>query len=400
MANINIYNPQISLNMIKLNPLWKTDKIVEFYISVPAITISLILSILWTVYFVKRIIYFIKLYRECIQKAQSDPFMNFIEAARHHKSEIIKYIFLLLINIVEFGFITIYSIGRMIANNFDTYEHLYSPDRASLHNCSRKLVNSNIFDLRLMYENPINSILVTTGQVGIMTSLALGICVMKYLHEIMHNIEANPYPYIRRLLLITGLVALYLMITGTVPQLMIVHYLTEPIVQLVYICIWVKQARIFHRTLKWRTVEFQVRGRHQGLVRRSKVNSHQFALIMCSVGVAYACFILGECIGQYFSLFALTLYYGPCMFHYLYGTPNFDRRLSTQRQTEHLDVVFLTSASASLMLFVIGGLLIVIQYILSTVLFFGKILSDKLKFRCGRIRTRFTPNLTQHLLTN
>ena len=386
--------------MINFNPLWKIEGILKLYILVPAITISLLLSILWTVYFAKRIIHFIILYRECIQKAQSDPFMNFIEAARHHKSEIIKYIFLLLINIVEIGSVTIYSIGNMIADNFYTYEHLYSPNRASLHNCSWKLVHTPILDLRLMYENPINSILVTTGQVGIMTSLALGICLMKYLHEILHNIEANPYPCIRRLLLITGLVALYLMITGTVPQLMVVHYLTEPIVQLVYLCIWVKQARIFHRTLKWRTVEFQVRGRHQRLVRRSKANSYQFALIMCSVGVAYACFILGECLEQYSSLVALTLYYGPCMLHYLYGTPFYHRLVSTRKQTELLKIVFVTSASASMLLFSFAVLLIAIQYILSTVWFFGRILSEKLKFRCGRIRTRFTPSLTQHLLTN
>ena len=198
--------------MMNFSLLWKIDKNLEFYITVPAITISLILSILWTVYFVKRIVHFIKLYREYIQKAQSDPFMNFLEAARHHKSEIIKYIFLLLVNIVEFGSITIYSTGSITANNFNTYEHLYSPDRAPLHNCSRELVHTHIFDLRLMYENPINSILITTGQVGIMTALALGNCLMKYLHEIMHNIEANPYPYIRRLLLITGLVALSLLL--------------------------------------------------------------------------------------------------------------------------------------------------------------------------------------------
>ena len=361
---------------------------------------SLMLSILWTVYFVKRIIHFIKLYRECIQKTQSDPFMNFLEAARHHKSEIIKYIFLLLLNNVEIGSMTIYSIGSMLANLFNTNEHLYSPNRASLNNCSSELIQTQIFGLRLMYENPINSILVTTGQVGIMTSLALGICLMKYLHEILHNIEANPYPYIRRLLLITGLVALSLMMTGTVPQLMIVHYLTEPIAQLVYLCIWVKQVRIFHRTLKWRTVEFQIRSRHQGLVRRSKVNSYQFALIMCSVGVSYACFILGECLQQYSSLVALTLYYGPCMFHYFYGTPYFQQLLSTQQQTEHLEIVLVTSASVSMVLVSFGGLLIATQYILSTVLFFGKILTEKLKFRCGRVRTRFTPSLTQHLLPN
>ena len=167
--------------MINLSILLKIYDFIGLYISMPAIATSLMLSILWTVYFVKRIIYFIKLYRKCIQKVPSDPFMNFLEAARHYKSDIIKYIFLLLINIAEIGSFTIYSLGSLIANNFDTYKHLYSPNRASMHNCSRGLVHTQIFGLRLMYENPINSILVTTGQVGIMTSLALGICLMKYL---------------------------------------------------------------------------------------------------------------------------------------------------------------------------------------------------------------------------
>ena len=386
--------------MINFNQLWKTSKILEFYISVPAIATSFMLSILWTVYFMKRIIHFIKLYCECIRKPQSDPFMNFLEAARHHKSDIIKYIFLLLINTAEMGSITVYSLGCMVANNFNTYRHLYSPNKASIHNCSRELIGSQIFGLSLMYENPINSILVTTGQVGVMTSLAFGICLMKYLHEILHNIEANPYPYIRRLLLTTGLVAFSLLITGTVPQLMIIHYLTEPIVQLVYLCIWVKHVRIFHRTLKWRTVEFQVRSRRKGLVRRSKITSHQFAPIMCCVGVVYACFLFGEFLGQYFSIAALTLHYGPCMFHYLYGAPYFQRLLATQQQTEALDVVFVASTSARMLFYSVGGFLIAIQYVVCTGSFFGRILIAKLKFRYGRVRTRFTPSLTNHLLRN
>ena len=194
------------------------------------------------------------------------------------------------------------------------------------------------------------------------------------------------------------MMALFLMITGTTPQLMIIHYLTEPIVQLVYLCIWVKHMRILHRTLKWRTVEFQVRGRRQGLVRRSKITSHQFALIMCCVGMGYACFIFGEFLGQYFSIVASTLYYGPCILHYLYGVPYFQRLVATQPQIEAFNAAYVTSTLTTMTVFSFGVFLMPIQYILSTLTFFGRILSEKLKFRYGRVRTRFTPTLNQHLL--
>ena len=43
-----------------------------------------------------------KLYRECVEKGKTDFTVNYSEAASHHKSEIIKYTFLIVINATEF----------------------------------------------------------------------------------------------------------------------------------------------------------------------------------------------------------------------------------------------------------------------------------------------------------
>ena len=53
---------------------------------------------------------------------------------------------------------------------------------------------------------------------------------MKYLHAIFHNIS-HPFHSIRRLLIVSVLVSVTLIITGSVPQLMIVHKLIGPILQ-------------------------------------------------------------------------------------------------------------------------------------------------------------------------
>ena len=51
------------------------------------------------------------LYRECMEKINTDPFVNFLEAAQHFKIEIHKYTFLLVMNVIEFGAMQIYVLG-------------------------------------------------------------------------------------------------------------------------------------------------------------------------------------------------------------------------------------------------------------------------------------------------
>ena len=80
----------------------------------PAIIFCIVLSIIWDIFFVKKIRHLVLLYRECMKKTNTDPFGNYLEAAQHFKVEIHKYTFLLLMNITEFGAMQIYTLGAAL----------------------------------------------------------------------------------------------------------------------------------------------------------------------------------------------------------------------------------------------------------------------------------------------
>ena len=61
------------------------------------------LTTLWNVYFAKRIIHFVTLYRNYVEDAKTDLFDNCAELALHYKVEIVKYTFMLVINNTEMG---------------------------------------------------------------------------------------------------------------------------------------------------------------------------------------------------------------------------------------------------------------------------------------------------------
>ena len=362
------------------------------------VLIGTILSIIWDIYFAKRIIYFSRLYCYCIGKVKSDPFGNYMEAALYHKLEIIKYTFLVLINIVESLLMLLYSVGYALANEPQSYGHIYFPDRITIPNCTIELIHSKILDLRLIYENPISIVLQSIGKVGLILSLSLAICLMKFLHETFHNISANPFRYIRNHLLATSLVSFAIIITGAVPQLKMIHNITDSIVHLTYFALWVKHARIFCRTLKWRSLELRVRGNSAGLVRRATISYYQFAAVMWCMGVSFAFLILALFLGEYFSLIATVIYYGPCVFNYLYGTHYYEPLLTTHKQIETLHLCYNIESLTATLLTLMAIFIIISQYLLSTLVFFGGILVNKLKYRFGSVRTRYTPSLTQHLL--
>ena len=364
--------------------------LLEFSLVLPLMAIGLLLSAIWNVYFVKKIWDSIRFYRVCLEEAKYDPFGNVSAIACHYRTEAIKYTFLLLINISEFCSMSIYALGSALTEVPSSYDRLYKRD--TIPNCTVELIHSQTFGLRLIYGNPI-SILVSIGQAGLMLSLGFGICLMKYLHDIYHSIS-SPFHPIRHLLIVSVLVAVPLVVTGAVPQLIIIHELVEPIVQFIYLCVWIKHTRMFYRTLKWRSFEFRVRG-NNALVRRSVISCYQFKIVMVCVGIVYVCLIFGEFLAEYFSLFAIAVHYGPCLFNYLYGTAYYEPLL----QIDALGLSFRIESTTTIPLvftaLFFGGL----QYILSTVLFFGGILIQRLKYRYRRVRTRFTPSLTRHLLS-
>ena len=363
----------------------------------PFLFFVIILSIIWDIFFVKRIRHLDLFYRECMKKANTDPFGNFLEAAQHFKIEIHKYIFLLVMNVTEFGAMQIYGLGAALA--FTRHpEDILNSSRFLIPNCTTELVHFNNLIIEAMISNPSVSILISIGQAGLLFSMALGICLMKYLDVRYHDIYGKTARFIRTFLLVTVMLGIFLIIAGSVLQLMMIQNFVEPILQLIYFSIWFKHTRSLYKTLKWRTIEFRVRSRSNRVVKRSLISRYQFVIIMSCMLISTACIIFSEFITQYFLLIATILYYGPCIFNYLYATPDYQTLLVTQQQIEALHTTSLVIGSFSTFLIILASAIIGLQYILGTCLFFGQIIVRRLKYRFGYIPTRFRPCLTNPLL--
>ena len=362
-----------------------------YVIALPFTVICALVSIIWNVYFVGKIVQFIRSYRHCVEKAKSDPFGNLSEKAFHHKSEFVKYVFLLLINIAEFGSMSLYLLGYSLAEMPSAYKLVGS-------NCTRMLTPFLNIHTKLMYGNPINSVILSIGESGVLLSGAFGICLMKFLHENFHNIRSTAFLYIRHMLGVTSLVAVLLITTGSIPQLVIINIVLVPILSFIYSVIWIKQTRIFYRTLRWRSVELRIRSNNERLVRRAVISCYQFLVIMSCFGLGVQFLNLSVFLDNIFALLTIALQNGPCLFNHLYGTAYYKPMLVTEQQIESFRLAYDIKDSAIFIFEIIAFLLLGSQYLLCTAVFFGRILINQLKYRYGYVQTRFTPNLTQRLL--
>ena len=220
---------------------------ISFY---PCIVFAAILPSIWNVFFIKRLVYLVKMYRNCLKKARTNPIRNFAEEARNYKIEIVTKIFLLIINVTEFGTVVIYALGGFSVIMNHSYSSNTFLQNDTLHNCSNELHLQTI-DLKLALADPLFSILVTIAQVCLIFSIESGICLVKYLHIEYHEMNIDSFQFIKRFLIVTLLMGIFLIITGSVPQLMFIEKLVEPIILFVYFYISVKNNITFYKTLRW-----------------------------------------------------------------------------------------------------------------------------------------------------
>ena len=197
----------------------------------------------------KRILYFIRLYRESMEEAKTDIFGNSLELAVHYKVEIVKYLFLLTINIIEVSTVVILVLSNSLVRR----------NGSITSNCSS--LGNYMYNLEIDLVDPSELSLSSIAKIGFLFSLTLVICLIKYLDVTYHNINGKPFRFIKPFLFFSAFISVVLILPGSVPQLFILEKLYEPIIQFSYFCLWIKQTRIFYRTLKWRSLEFQVRGR-------------------------------------------------------------------------------------------------------------------------------------------
>ena len=156
---------------------------------------------------------------------------------------------------------------------------------------------------------------------------------------------------------------------------------------------------MFYRTLRWRSVELRIRSNNERLIRRAVISCYQFLVVMCCFGIAILFFNLSEFLDNIFALLTIALQNGPCLFNHLYGTAYYKPVLVTEQQIEVFRHVYDIEDSALFLLESIAMFLLGSQYLLCTAVFFGRFLINQLKYRYGYVQTRFTPNLTQSLIS-
>ena len=74
----------------------------------------------------------------------------------------------------------------------------------------------------------------------LLINVTCGICLVKYLHIVYHEMNIDPFQFIKRFLIVSILMGIFLITTGSVPQLMFIEKLVEPIILFFYLYISVK----------------------------------------------------------------------------------------------------------------------------------------------------------------
>ena len=356
----------------------------QYAFGIPLDFVFVSLTLIWAGYFVNKIANCIKMHKACVREGNPDD-------ARKNRCEMVKYAFLLLISIAECGYIQIYALGIVLPP-----EHLYLSSRHMLPNCSVELMHSHIFDINLIHENPFKAFLVASGQAGLLFSLAFLTSLLHYLHITLHDISLNPFHFIRRFLSLTSLLSFFLVIAGTVPHLILFAKVVEPLMELAYFLIWCRHSLRFYQTLKWRIREFRVRRPY--LVRGSVENCRQFAVVMGCMGLGTLLFIIVDFVVSYFFLVSVALFYGPCLFNYVYGTPYYQPPLVSDGQIETLLYSYTIKVYVTSALLGVAYFTIVFQFFAASAVYFGLILRERLRMRFGKVNTRFRLSLNHRLL--
>ena len=340
---------------------------------------------LWNVYLAKRIIHFVNLYKKSVEDSKTDLFNNCAELALHYKVEIVKYTFMLALSNNEIGGFLMFIIGVGLTN--------LNPTNATSYNCTNRIENTDLH----VIGTPIETVFISVGQVGLLLSLAIVTCLLKYLDAAYHDINNQSLKSTKIILLISCVIGALRIITGSFYQSFILERLIYPIIMLIYFSFWAKQTRTFYKTLKWQSVEFKVRGRSSQIVKRAIKSSHHFAVIMCLMGFGALCITFAEIVADYFFIFTLFTYC-PKLLNQFYGTPDYEPLFTTKPQIDVLTLFNEIKTGIQTILSLIAFLIITSQFALVTFAFFGGMFVKKLKYRFGRVRTRFTPNLTDPLL--
>ena len=367
-----------------------------FCILAPSLTVLTGLALSWNVYFIGRIKVFRGKYLEAIRESEFDPFDNYINQALSFKTEQVKYILLLTINSTEILSGLCFTFSTLITYYlWHTGESVKYPDRFTNHNCTIELSKISDVEFNVITEIPIGRVFFTLGQIGFIWSLTWTIYLIRYLHNREYDQKRYSNKY---LCIVTLLVTSVILITGSLLKLRIFEILFEPLVLIIYSCIWIKHIKLFYKLLQSRVVRLKVEQASESIIIQARAGVSQFVIIMLLNIISFFCFLLSELITVMYFIVAIGIFYGPCLISYVYGAVNYEPLLRTPGQFQTLILADTAISIILKMLVFLAFLTISAHYSFGSLLFFWKAWVGDLKTRFGYgARIRYTPSLTNRL---
>ena len=355
-----------------------------YYLLIPICSIMAVLVIFWSLYLIKRIKINNQERLNALEKSKYDKLGNFTQLADFHKEEVVKFSFLLAINLIESVAMVIYAVGSQLAlvlsNKYKP--NLVFPDNIEFANCTRDYFQ--LQDLRPILSTmylPFN-LCVAFGQVGWLMSMSLSICLLKYLHNAYYNRGGN-LKWILRLLLLTSLLCVLFIIFSSVKQLFILQSIIEPIIQLTFLCFLIRYLRIYYRTLKRRTIDLKILCKSEETILASTRIVRRFSIISTLNTFAFTCLFLAEFLTQYIYVIATLIGFSSCFTKYAYDRVLYQPPLHNQHQIKQLQYARMMINSMANILLTIGCICIFFEYVLMSVLSCCSNFLRDLKMRFG-----------------
>ena len=239
--------------------------------------------IFWNIYLVKCIQHNLKLHKNALNDSILDNTGFYKSQMYEYNTNYVKFWYMLIINSFElFGavsYIIGYAITEFLWTHHEKFQH---PDRFLYSNCSLGLYHN--LPLELVIEVPVGLFCVALSESGILISMALSVCLMKYLESRFHYVK-EPRNWIIKFLQMTSLIAFSFLVIGSIPQTVILHIIFEPVVQLVYYSNWIKQARRFYKVSLSRALEYKLtdKMRYKSCLKFS--NHFRLVMLLYSIGI-------------------------------------------------------------------------------------------------------------------
>ena len=362
---------------------------------IPVLIMILIIGSLWNLYFIKMARLKYKFYMKWLKLARNDSTNTYAQWAYCYRTEFNKYLLLLSINLSECSAMVLYGIGYGLGEWLNSiHQSFIFPQRVETNNCSQILLQDSNVQIYWITEIPIGLFIIATAQGGFIFSMVLSICLMKYIHAREYHRSSDYKIWNKRFLTVMILILICIIVLGTVPQFVLAQRVIEPIVQVIVYFKWIKQIRRFHQTLKMLAFDCQINRKRRNVCRRAILLVKKFKIIMSLNIASFGLFILAELIAQFTFVITTGLYYGPCLFHYLYGSPVYAQIISNHQ----VDILKNTMTSIDILersLTIIATVLLCSHFFTVSICFFGNKITKGFN---KKYRTRFTPDLNNPLL--